>query len=139
MPRLSAIANEFVRARDRRLILWDDTEQQILRTLLGTWRMAEIKAGRAESWSRAHQGRRDPALDVLYGRLFHVWVANFGGKIAVSVRRGRPPGGALIRFLTAVLPVLRLRPNPFSLRAIIVREQRWLRGMPVSIGRKKSK
>jgi hypothetical protein len=136
--RLSAITNEFVRARDRRLIPWDDTDQQILRTLLDTRRIVEIKAERARYRSRAHQGRRDPAIDFLYGRLFHIWMAHFGGKIAVSFRHGRP-GGALVRFLVAVLPVLRLRANPFSLRTIIVREQLRLRGMPVSIVRKKSK
>jgi hypothetical protein len=137
-PQLSAVTNEFVSARDRRLIPWNDTEQRILDTLLKTRRIVEIQAERAGSRLRAHQGRRDPAIDFLYGRLFHIWVAHFGGKLAVSVRHGQP-GGPLIRFLTAVLPVLRLPANPFSLRTIIAREQRWLRGMPVSIVRKKSK
>jgi hypothetical protein len=142
-PRLSAITNEFIRARDCGLIPWDDTDQRILHTLSQTQQIVEIKAERARYRSRRHQGRRDPALDFLYGRLFHIWMANFGGKIAVSARPGRPPGGALIRFLTAVLPVLpvfrRMRPNPHSLRTIIVRERQRLRSMPISTIRKKSK
>jgi hypothetical protein len=73
----------------------------------------------------ARQGRRDPAREWLFARLFEIWTDCFHGKLAVSTPARGSPRGPLIRFILAVLRPLTLTlwegdlPSPETIRRLV--------------------
>ena len=72
----------------------------------------------------ARQGRRDPAREWLFARLFKIWTDCFHGKLAVSTPARGSPRGPLMRFILAVLAPLTLTlwegdlPSPETIRKL---------------------
>jgi hypothetical protein len=80
----------------------------------------------AERVLAAYRGKRNIERAWLYGQLCHVWIWNFHGTLtATTPPLGGPPGGALIKFLLAVLRLVipeEKLPNAYGLKDVIVRE-----------------
>jgi hypothetical protein len=78
----------------------------------------------------ARQGKRDPAREWLFGRLFEIWTDCFRGKLAVSTPPRGSRRGPLVRFIRAVLTPLTLilwegeLPSPETIRVLARRARR---------------
>ena len=129
---LTALADRYYQLKRRTPWTVDDPEwpQRNLLALKPLRQQAEAMVKDYDARLRARQARRDPARERLFRRLFEIWTACFDGKLAVTISRGKPPSGPLIRFILAVLTPLTLTlwegklPSPDTIRDLARQEQR---------------
>jgi hypothetical protein len=97
------------------------------------WSIARLRLRAEALWLgadrvlTAHRGKQNIHLAWLYGQLCNVWVWDFHGALTTTTPPlGGPPGGDLIKFLSAalrlVIPEEKL-PTAYGLKDVIVRER----------------
>jgi hypothetical protein len=130
---VSKLAHELLRLK--RQTPWTVTDpdwpQESIEALTPLRRRGRRSVEDFDALARAIAGQRDPAREFLYLRLMAIWSDSLGGRLGVSTRRGVPEG-PLVRFLLAILAIMRPlmddAPGPHGIRAIIRREQQRRKG-----------